>query len=689
MTTVNKRKIVILSFATAISLTSMAQQVIRGTIRSRTDRLPVSFASIGLKNIPASTITETDGSFSLVIPDSALLDTLLVSSLGFGTQSIPLTQLVKGNKVELILDGKIKTLRPAFVSTIKTRPKTITLGNRDVTGGEYEPDTVYSGRSIAILIDTAGLSKKIRFPVYAGLARLKILRNNLDRCRFRIRIYEVDAATGLPGNELLQQNLIVESGLRRGWLEFDLASVDLSVDGPFYLCFEQLLGQADRAAIADGYREFISKYPERLKVDTLMINGKPELSQRLLRGGIDLPGTFIAMSGAKPAREAHRTVTRETSFAEWKISGSILTATVQLAEAPGLLHQLKVTCDTADALCAARNYLQGQMEEGNIPGMQVAVSVNGKTMLSDGFGFASLDQERAVSVNTIFRINSVSKTFTAVALMKLVSQGKLALDAPVQDYLPAFPLKNYPVTMRQSMGHLAGFRDYAENSMSDYIRTKHYSNATEALEVFKSDALLFPPGSQFHYSPFGINLAGAVIEQITGMDYPRFLGEAVFKRLGMDHSFADGEVPDTVTGSRYYDITGQENSLGDLSYKYPAGGMVSNCTDLLKFGNALLNGELLPANWIDSMMTSQHTSAGTPTGYGIGWYTGSDGDGNRIWYHSGDSFSGSSGILIYPDQKVVVAFLANSQAGVRVDLQKIAKPFLVSGHKKNTVTAPE
>ncbi|RYY62986.1 MAG: class A beta-lactamase-related serine hydrolase [Chitinophagaceae bacterium] len=184
------------------------------------------------------------------------------------------------------------------------------------------------------------------------------------------------------------------------------------------------------------------------------------------------------------------------------------------------------------------------------------------------------------------------------------------------------------------------------------------------------------PGSAFHYSLFGFNLAGAVLEKVTGVTYPQLVRAAVFNPLGMTHSYADGERSSNKWQSKYYETTGMENDLGDLSYKFPSGGMVSTCNDLLRFGNALIDGTILPKPWRDSMMLSQLTTSGSSTGYGMGWYTGVDIKGRTIWYHAGDSFTGSSGILIYPANRTVVTFLANSQAGTLADLEKIAGFFL-------------
>src|SRR5258706_13796366 len=117
-----------------------------------------------------------------------------------------------------------------------------------------------------------------------------------------------------------------------------------------------------------------------------------------------------------------------------------------------------------------------------------------------------------VTDSTKFRIASITKSVSASALVKLVSENKIDLDAPIQKYIPQFPEKKYPITTRQLAGHLAGFRDYT--SVADLIHTEHYDNATQALKVFENDTLLFKPGSQFYYSFVGWSLIGAIIESV-------------------------------------------------------------------------------------------------------------------------------------------------------------------------------
>ncbi|MET0637468.1 MAG: serine hydrolase [Chitinophagaceae bacterium] len=666
--------VIILTLSSVGSLS--AQVTIRGTVISNATAAPIPYANIGLKNFPAGTISEKDGSFILPIPSPALSDTLVLSSLGYTNRIISLREFRQYNK-PVRLDEKITLLKPVVVSTSKLTPIRVTVGSTAVTGGVYEPDTIYSGRTIAVLIDTGGLyhRKGFRFPAYPGIARLKILRNNLGLCRFRLRLMRVDKKTGLPSGDLLQQELIVESDKRKGWLEFDLSPLDLEINEPFFLCFEQVLDKSDRTAIADGYNRFIRKYPERLEIDTVMVDGKQQLNSRLGRGAIDLPGTFIATSGSRSVQALYRSYSRETISSDWERVTGIPAATIQLMNAPGMGTGRGTTCDTLLASCLASQYLSGFMDEGSIPGLQVSVSVNGNNSWSACYGFSDLRNNLAVTDSTLFRINSISKSLTAVALMKLVAAQQVDLDSSATYYLPGFPVKKYPLTIRQAAGHLAGFRDYREDDLSDYIRTQHYNSSMDALQVFRNDSLVVKPGEKFNYSPFGFNLIGALIEKVSGLSYVDYLRQVVCKPLGMSSTSADMINDSSARRSKFYDAFGDENDLGDLSYKFPSGGLISTTSDLVRLGNAMWQSSILPVNLRDELVRSQHTSDGKTTGYGLGWYTGRDEEGRRIWYHGGDSFSSSSFLLIYPDDKVVVAILANSQAGVRIDPRYIGSLF--------------
>jgi CubicO group peptidase (beta-lactamase class C family) len=665
-------------FLTAMLVSS--QVLIEGKIINRSTSQPITYANIGIDNKNVGTISNTDGSFSIVVPKNLTTDTISFSSLGFSGRRIPVKYFLDRKKYTILLNEKENILPTVTIGTKRPLRQIFELGNKLVRGGVLQTDTSYSGQSIALLIENKEpyMQKGLSFPAFVEKARLRILRNNLKSVKFRVRLNDVDSVSGKPGKDLLNESIVVQSSMRKGWLEFDLSHLNFEISKPFFITFEQITDLQDRIDIADGYREYIRKYPHRLKSDSVELEGEKHLRQ-VLTGAIDLPGTFIAMSNSESRQQYYTCYTRETSFGEWEKVSSIYAATVSLSNVvdKSIVKNI-ITCKQSDVACRAEEYCKDFMNETGITGMQLAVSKNNKTVWSSNFGYADWENKVPVSDSTIFRINSISKSFTSLAIIKLISEGKLDLDAPVQKYVPEFPLKNYPISSRQIAGHLAGFRDYQEENLNDYIRTEHFTTAREALKIFKDDSLLFEPGTKFSYSSFGWNLLGAVIEAISGMTYLDYMEQNIFRALRLAHTSGDDIFQKPVGRSKFYDATGQENELGDFSYKYPAGGLLSTGTDLLKLGNELLYGRYFDSKTKPLLFQSQYTSDGKKTNYGIGWYTGIDKNGHRIWYHGGDSFSGSSYLIIYPDDKIVISFLANGQEGVYFNTQNIGELFYSS-----------
>lgn len=635
---------------------------------------PISYANIGIRSSGKGTISNKDGSFSITVSNVLSKDTIIFSSLGFVERKIPLRLFAVKKEISIYLDEKPLTLQPVIVKANAEKNKQYDWGNTDVGGGVMEADTTYAGRAMALLIQNEHAEKGLNFPVFLEKAKLRILRNNLASFKVRVRIMDVNA-DGTPGKDLLEKNLIVESTMRKGWLQFDLSTFDLEVNGPFFLVFEQLLDLADRTAIADGYREFIREHPKKLITDSVEFEGKKVIRQTL-RGGIDLPGVFIAVSTADWAIKKYACYVRKTSMDEWTKERGIVTATITVSKQPGSPSVAADAPCTGDVpVCIAERQIREFMTDNSINGMQVVVSKHNKIRYSANLGYADRENKIPVTAATRFRINSISKSVTSLALIKLVAEGKIDLDATVQTYLPQFPLKKYPVTIRQLAGHLAGFRDYDETDLNDYIRTQHYPNAIAALDIFRDDTLLFKPATAFHYSVYGWNLLGAVIEAVSNETYLQYMARNIWIPLRLTSMTGDEinkPIPDR---SKFYDAAGEVNDLGDLSYKYPAGGLLSTATDLVTMGNEILHGKFSDPKLKTELFVSQTTADGNLTGYGLGWYTGKDSKGRRIWYHGGDSFSSSSYLIIYPDDDIVIAFLANSQTGTRFDIHALAELF--------------
>lgn len=322
-----------------------------------------------------------------------------------------------------------------------------------------------------------------------------------------------------------------------------------------------------------------------------------------------------------------------------------------------------VTQEKSGAYIAAREHARAIAKEWlarGIPGFNVAVAIDGKIVYSEGFGYADLEQRVPAWQITKFRIGSISKPLTSASLMKLVEQGKIDLDAPIQKYVPTFPDKGALITPRMLAGHLGGIRHYKDGEVDNQ---KHYENVVDGLERFKDDPLVVPPGTKFSYSSYGYNLLSAVIQGAAGKPFLEFEQEQVFDPLRLLNTVADQPADIIPQRARFY--SGSKNApthnaiFVDNSYKWAGGGFISTSEDLVRFGSALFQPGYLKAESLALLFTAQKTKDGKETGYGMGWFVGKSKSGKRIFEHSGGSVGGTSDLILYPDARLVVAFVCN------------------------------
>lgn len=295
-----------------------------------------------------------------------------------------------------------------------------------------------------------------------------------------------------------------------------------------------------------------------------------------------------------------------------------------------------------------------------VPGLSVAVAHDGKIIWSEGFGFADLVAKKPVTPQTLFRIGSVSKPLTAAGLMLLVEKGKVDLDADIHRYVSDFPDKGHPITTRQLAGHLAGIRHYRGKEM--YL-DRHYTNVRESLRIFENDPLLSVPGEKYSYSSYGFNLISMVMESAAKKDFLTYMNETVFTPLALTNTMPDDATRVISNRTRFYKAkAGGGFELEpdvDNSYKWASGGFISTPEDLVRFGSAHLQPGFLTRASLDALFTSQKTSDGKETGYGIGWETTKTSQGLHIWMHSGGSVGGTTILLIQPENHIVLAMTAN------------------------------
>jgi len=304
------------------------------------------------------------------------------------------------------------------------------------------------------------------------------------------------------------------------------------------------------------------------------------------------------------------------------------------------------------------------MSANSVPGIGVAVVLEGERVWSAGFGMADLENFAPVTSSTLFRLGSISKPITATAILQLWEHGKLDLDAPVQKYCPAFPPKESPITTRQLLGHLGGIRHYNSDGKGDVPAdsARHFANMQESLTIFAVDPLVAKPGTKFNYSTYGYTLLGCVLEGATSQKYVDYVRENIFWPAGMVESQADDFFVVVPHRTRWYhkDEAGIVRNAGvlDSSYKIPGGGLISSADDMARFEAAILADRLMQRATRDLMWTSLKTADGKATGYGLGWGL-SDKFGVHIFAHTGGQQGTSTAFALVPERRAGVVVLAN------------------------------
>ncbi|MCA1247594.1 serine hydrolase, partial [Massilia sp. MS-15] len=299
-----------------------------------------------------------------------------------------------------------------------------------------------------------------------------------------------------------------------------------------------------------------------------------------------------------------------------------------------------------------------------MPGATVIVVKDGKTVLRRAYGMADTAQGVPMTPDMALRLGSITKQFTAAAILLLQEEGKLSVSDDITRHLPDYPTRGKRITIEHLLTHTSGIASYT--GKPDYVnRMAQDLTVAQMIDSFKNDPLDFEPGSQYRYNNSGYFLLGAIIERISGQPYHAFLDQRIFTPLGMHDThyegFGRGKAPVAAGHTRGAAGFGAAKPLS-MSQPYAAGSLVSTVDDLARWDAAIGAGRLLkPASW-QRAFTSYRLDDGKPTNYGYGWDV-SKVQGETAMGHGGGINGFSTHALRFPDQKVYVAVLTNSDSG--------------------------
>jgi CubicO group peptidase (beta-lactamase class C family) len=272
----------------------------------------------------------------------------------------------------------------------------------------------------------------------------------------------------------------------------------------------------------------------------------------------------------------------------------------------------------------AERIMRAGIAEQNLPGVSVAVGIDGQIVWAEAFGWADTEARVPVTAETQFRIGTASKALTSAAAGLLLEQGRISLDNDIQTYVPDFPRKDRPVTLRQLMGHTAGIRPDEGDEENVWTRC---DRTADGLKRFAQSRLLFEPGTQYRYSTYGWMLVSAAIEAAADEPFARLMRTQVFDPLGMTSTRTDAAADAPGNRSVYYfprfagDPRYGHQGPENVDYSCFSGGsaILSSGADLVRFVMALNKGTLLKPATVELLQTSQRLPSGQDTGYGLGW----------------------------------------------------------------------
>jgi len=312
------------------------------------------------------------------------------------------------------------------------------------------------------------------------------------------------------------------------------------------------------------------------------------------------------------------------------------------------------------------------MKKNDLPGISVALIDDQDIIMQNSYGYANLEENILTTPETVYRMGSVAKVFTAIEIMRLYNEGLVDLDAPITDYIPDFSIKsrfqdNTSITIRSLLTHRSGiprngnlpywFFDSGTNILRDLVGS------------LRNSYLAFPTGYRFKYSNVAYNILGRIIELLRPNVFPYYMRDDLLREIGMNQSsfLAVDVSPSDAIAVGYYNEKGENHpiELSDI-ISLASGNLYSSLQDMAEFVRFVFRGgktgsTQIIANETLQMMFEEHPSTPWDTQtMGLGWFTGKLKNSEKVVYHSGDGDGAHSLVVLLPERKLGVVLIGNS-----------------------------
>jgi len=311
-----------------------------------------------------------------------------------------------------------------------------------------------------------------------------------------------------------------------------------------------------------------------------------------------------------------------------------------------------------------RDYLTSRLDESGAPSISVAVAVDGEVVLATAVGYADVENQVLATTETRYRIYSITRGITAIAVLQLWEDGRVALDEGIRRHVPGLPASYEPVQLIHLLTHTSGVRHYEEGS-GEISSEVEYASLDEAIGIFKDDPLGFAPGTGYRYTSFGFNLLAGVVEAVSGGSLETYLADEIFAPAGMSASVLHTRDRSEPALADPYHLRGwwrfrslkRVSRPPNLSARYASGGIVSTPVDLVRMMIALDEGRLLRTDTRRRMLTVPFPDLRETQA--LGWNVAASADGGSVVYRTGGGI-GYTGILVHhPRVRVTGAVLVN------------------------------